>query len=51
MKHPIDLDLTSPEVLRDPFPTYDLMREKAPVYHVADDDIYVLTHFEDASAC
>ncbi len=47
MKNPIDVNLTSPEVLKDPFPTYDLLREKAPVYHVADDDIYVLTRFDD----
>jgi cytochrome P450 len=25
MKNPIDVDLTSPEVLRNPFPTYDLI--------------------------
>ncbi len=44
----LKIDLTDPKVLADPGPTYDILRAKAPVYHIEDDDIYVISRYKDA---
>jgi cytochrome P450 len=42
-----DVDLYSPETQEDWYPTYDLLREEAPVYRIPGTDVYVLTRYED----
>ncbi len=45
--HVGEVDLMSPAVQEDWYPTYDLLREQAPVYNLADSNIFVLTRYED----
>jgi cytochrome P450 len=42
-----DVDLFDPETQQHWYPTYDLLREQAPVYRMPDTDIYVLTKYDD----
>jgi cytochrome P450 len=44
-------DPFSPEVLRDPYPWYRLLRDEAPCHYVASRNLYVVSRFEDVSAC
>ncbi|MCU0270755.1 MAG: cytochrome P450 [Acidimicrobiales bacterium] len=40
-------DPFAPEVLEDPYPSYAWLRSEAPVYHVEEHDIWVLSRYED----
>jgi cytochrome P450 len=42
-----DVDLFDPAVQQDWYPTYDLLREQAPVYRIPGSDMYVLTRYAD----
>lgn len=39
-----------PAVIQDPYPFYEWLREEAPVYHVEELDLYVLSRYEDVYA-
>lgn len=43
-------DPWDPEVLADPYPHYARLREHAPVHHVAEHDIWVVSRYEDLVA-
>lgn len=42
----LDLDLFADDVLVDPYPTYDLLRETAAVVHLPANDVYALTRYD-----
>ncbi len=42
-----DVDLFDPETQQNWYPTYDALREQAPVYRMPGTDIYVLTKYDD----
>jgi cytochrome P450 len=42
-----DVDLFDPDIQQNWYPTYDTLREQAPVYRMPGTDIYVLTKYED----
>lgn len=42
-----DVTLINPEIQECPFPTYDLLREEAPVFHDPITGMYVVTRYED----
>ncbi len=44
-----DVDLSDPATQRDWYPTYDLLREHAPMYRMPGTDTYVLTRYEDVA--
>jgi cytochrome P450 len=44
-------DPFSPDVLRDPYPWYRLLRDEAPCHYVASRNLYVVSRFEDVAAC
>ena len=44
-----DVDLFAPATQGDWYPTYDLLREEAPVYRIPGTDTYVLTRYEDVA--
>lgn len=44
-----DVDLFAPGTQADWYPTYDLLREDAPVYRIPGTDTYVLTRYEDVA--
>ena len=44
-----DVDVFSPEAIENWYPTYDLLRKEAPIYHVPDTKTYFLTRYEDIS--
>jgi cytochrome P450 len=49
----VEYDPFSPEVLSDPFPTYDELRERCPVHHFSDfgdRGFYTLSRYEDVAA-
>ena len=49
----VEYDPFSPEVLSDPFPTYDELRERCPVHHFSDfgdHGFYTLSRYEDVAA-
>ncbi len=43
----LGIDLTDRVLLRNPYPSYAILRQEAPVYHVVEDDLYVVTRYED----
>ena len=43
----IDYDPFSAEVLDDPYPVYQRLREESPVHHLEKYDAYALSRFED----
>ncbi len=43
-------DPWAPDVLEDPYPAYAWLRSHAPVYHVADHDIWVISRYTDLLA-
>jgi len=44
-----DVDVFAPETIENWYPTYDLLREEAPIYHVPGTQTYFLTRYEDIS--
>jgi cytochrome P450 len=40
------IDLFSPDIRRNPYPAYDLMRERSPVFYVAQLDCWMIFDFE-----
>ena len=42
-----DVDIFAPETIENWYPTYDLLREEAPIYHVPETQTYFLTRYED----
>lgn len=44
----IDIDLCADEVLRDPYPVYEAIREAGPVVHLAAHDVLAIGRFDDA---
>jgi len=42
-----EVDLFEPATQEDWYPTYDLLREEAPIWRMPGTDVYVLTRFED----
>jgi cytochrome P450 len=46
----VDFDLNDPAVIADPYPVYARLREDAPVHHVADLDVWVLSRHADVLA-
>lgn len=43
----LGIDLTDRVLLTNPYPSYSILRHEAPVYYVAEDDLYVVTRYED----
>lgn len=43
----LGIDLTDRVILNNPYPSYAVLRHEAPVYHVVEDDLYVVTRYED----
>lgn len=43
---PSAFELLPPEVIEDPYPFYDMLRESAPVFHVEEHDIWVVTRHD-----
>ena len=51
MKIPVlDIDLFSPEVMADPFPTYRAVRDMAPICEMPEHDLYVMGRHADVRA-
>lgn len=46
-KCPADFDFFSPEVIESPYEFYEAIRREAPVYHLPDTNIYMLSRWED----
>lgn len=46
-RHVNEATLADPEVLECPFPTYELLREEAPVFQDPRTGVYVITRYED----
>ncbi|CAN5687779.1 MAG: cytochrome P450 [Ilumatobacteraceae bacterium] len=44
-----DVDLFDPATQEDWYPTYDLLREQAPIWRMPGTDTYVLTRYEDVN--
>lgn len=42
-----DVDVYAPETIEDWYPTYDLLRAEAPVYHVPGTNTWFLTRYDD----
>ena len=42
-----DVDIFAPETIENWYPTYDLLRKEAPIYHVPGTKTYFLTRYED----
>ena len=42
-----DVDVFAPETIENWYPTYDLLRTEAPIYHVPGTKTYFLTRYED----
>ncbi|MDX6741550.1 cytochrome P450 [Actinocorallia sp. A-T 12471] len=45
-----DLDLFAPDIVADPFPTLDRLRELSPAVHLSRYDFWVLTRYDDVRA-
>jgi cytochrome P450 len=43
----MEFDLNAPAVIADPYPFYERLRDEAPVLHLADLDLWVLSRYED----
>jgi cytochrome P450 len=43
----VHYDPFSAEVMRDPYPVYQRLRDEAPVYHLEQYDAWALSRFED----
>lgn len=46
----VDFDLNDPDVIADPYPVYARLRDDAPVHHLADLDVWVLSRHADVLA-
>ncbi|MGH3634844.1 MAG: hypothetical protein ACRDTS_12300, partial [Mycobacterium sp.] len=42
-------DLNDPTVIADPYPHYARLRDQAPVYHLADPDLWILSRHDDVA--
>ncbi|WP_157102153.1 hypothetical protein [Nocardia caishijiensis] len=40
-------DFNDPEVIADPYPSYALLREEAPVYHSRRPDLWIVSRYDD----
>jgi cytochrome P450 len=47
---PAAFDLNDPAVIADPYPTYARLRDEAPVAHLRDLDLWVLSRYDDVLA-
>lgn len=45
-----DIDFYSDAVIFDPFPVYDILREKGPVAYLPQNDLYALSRYAEVSA-
>ena len=45
-----EIDILDPRLYDDPWETYRWLRENAPVYYDAKNDLYVVSRHEDVSA-
>lgn len=43
----LGIDLTDRVLLNNPYSSYAILRHEAPVYYIAEDDLYVVTRYED----
>ena len=42
-----DVDVYAPETIENWYPTYDLLREQCPVYHVPGTNTYFVTRYDE----
>lgn len=42
-----NFDLNDPAVIEDPYPSYALLREEAPVYHSTHPDLWIISRYDD----
>lgn len=47
VRDPANFDLLDPDVREDPYPWYHELRERAPVHYSEQDDLYVVSRYDD----